>query len=230
MLPLLAPQSFDALVTDPPFGIGFKYNEHDDSPEGYGKWLWSIIERAELLLKPGSPVFIWQAMPNVRNFAEWFPRDWRLFAAIKNYVAMYPSVAMQYCWDPVVVWWTKGKRFISDDNYRARDFHYADTSKNGMLTHTIEAEHPCPRPLEQVAYVIHNWVRPNGTVLDLFLGSGTTALAAKRLRMSCVGVEKDESYFKIATQRLVDEDHAGCMTEMRKQITKLQKQRAKNQK
>ena len=94
--------SVDAVVTDPPFGIGFKYNQHDDTPDGYGPWLWSIIEQAERKCRPGSPVFVWQTMLNVRRFAEWFPREWRLFAAAKNFVQMRPT-AMQYSFDPVLV-------------------------------------------------------------------------------------------------------------------------------
>jgi DNA modification methylase len=36
--------AFDAVGTDPPFGIGFKYATHDDTPEGYGGWLWSVMQ------------------------------------------------------------------------------------------------------------------------------------------------------------------------------------------
>jgi DNA modification methylase len=38
---------FDAVITDPPYGIDFKYSQHDDTPEGYGKWIWDVIETAE---------------------------------------------------------------------------------------------------------------------------------------------------------------------------------------
>ena len=103
ILPQLPDGCVDAVVTDPPYGIGFKYESHDDTPAGYGRWLWSILESAERLCRPGSPVFVWQAMLNVRRLAEWFPREWRLFAAAKNFVQMRPC-AMQYAYDPVVVW------------------------------------------------------------------------------------------------------------------------------
>jgi DNA modification methylase len=99
----------DSVTTDPPFGIGYNYGEaHKDGKEdygegGYGKWLWGILEQCESLCNPGSPLFVWQAMPNVRKFSEWFPRDYRLFAACKNFPATYAHISMQHGWDPILV-------------------------------------------------------------------------------------------------------------------------------
>ena len=118
--------SVDAVVTDPPYGIGFKYNAHDDTPEGYGAWLWSVIEMAESKCTPGSPVFVWQAMLNVRHFAEWFPRDWRIFAACKNFVQMRPT-SMQYAFDPVLVWWVGDEKPYTAGTL-SRDYYVANTS------------------------------------------------------------------------------------------------------
>src|SRR4051812_30011875 len=89
VLPTLS--GVDAVVTDPPYGIGFKYASHDDADygeEGYGAWLWGILEQCERLCTPGSPVFVWQAQSNTRRFHEWFPRDWRIFVSAKNFVQM----------------------------------------------------------------------------------------------------------------------------------------------
>lgn len=191
----------DALVTDPPFGIGFKYESHDDTPEGYGEFVWSAVERAEALLLPGSPVFVWQSMPNVRRFHEWFPREWRIFAAAKNFVQMRP-VSMQYAYDPVVVWWTPGEQWA--EGSASRDFHVGNTAGViGKRTH--EKAHPCPRPLDQVKHVVAQWVRPAGTVLDPFCGSGTTLVAAKDLGRAAIGIEIEERYCEIAAKRLSQE-------------------------
>ena len=103
ILPQLELGSVDAVITDPPYGIDFKYSQYDDKPDGYGEWLWGILEASEAKCNPGAPFFVWQAMPNVRLFSGWFPRDWRVFAACKNFVQMRPT-AMQYAFDPVIVW------------------------------------------------------------------------------------------------------------------------------
>lgn len=191
----------DAVVTDPPYGIGFKYQSHIDTPEGYGEFVWSVIEMSELLCSAGSPVFVWQAMLNVKKFAEWFPRDWRIFAAAKNFVQMRP-IAMQFAFDPVLVWWTEGERWSAGT--ASRDFHIANTS--GVISgKTFEKSHPCPRPLDQVTHILDQWLRPAGTVLDPFMGSGTTLRAAKDLGRKAIGIEIEEKYCEIAANRLRQE-------------------------
>ena len=76
----------DGVITDPPYGIGFKYDSHDDTPDGYGEFIWSVCKNAEHHCSPGAPIFVWQTMLNVRKFSEWFPREYRIFAAAKNFV------------------------------------------------------------------------------------------------------------------------------------------------
>lgn len=196
--------SIDAVVTDPPFGIGFKYATHDDRPEayegGYGAWLWSILEAAEAKCAPGSPLFVWQASLNIRRFSEWFPRDYRLFVAAKNFVQMRET-AMQYTYDPVIAWWTPGAKPWTDGTAN-RDFHVANTAPLVARPENIEREHPCPRPIDQISHVVDQWCKPDSVVLDPFLGSGTTAVACMKLGRRFVGIEKDPAYFDIACRRL----------------------------
>ena len=218
VLPTLRPNSFDALITDPPFGIGFKYNEHDDSPEGYGEWLWSVIEQAESKLKPGSPVFVWQAMSNCRRFSEWFPRDYRIFAGVKNFVQMRDTV-MHHSYDPVLVWWVPGEPYRSTYGI-SRDWHVANQSKAVAEVWSLSKKHPCPRPDDQVAYIIRQYVLPGGTILDPFLGSGTTAVCAIKCNRKCCGIEKNREYADLSVERVEDEIGAGFVTSVRKQLHK----------
>ena len=201
---LLLIDAADALITDPPFGVGFKYASHDDRPEayegGYGAWLWGIIEAAEAKLTAGSPVFVWQASPNMRRFTEWFPRDWRLFIAAKNFVQMRPT-AMQWAYDPVIVWWTDGAKPWADGTAN-RDFHIANTAPVIATPENIEKGHPCPRPVDQMGHVILQWCRPDSAVLDPFMGSGTTGVAAVTYGRRFVGIEKESKYFDIACKRM----------------------------
>jgi len=191
--------SVDAVIADPPYGIGFQYSQHDDTPDGYGEWLWKCIELAESKCKPGSPVFVWQAMPNVRLLAAWFPRKWRLFAACKNFVQMRPTV-MQYAFDPVVVWWTAGDTYSAGT--LSRDWHIGNTANTINRGAGNAGGHPCARPLGQVTHIVNQWVRPGGTVLDPFMGSGTTGVACVQTGRSFVGMEIDPAYFEIAQRRI----------------------------
>jgi site-specific DNA-methyltransferase (adenine-specific)/modification methylase len=194
----------DAVVTDPPFGVGFKYESHDDRPEaydgGYGKWIWGVLEAAERLCAPGSPIFVWQASPNVRRLHEWFPREWRLFCAAKNFVQMRPT-PMQWSYDPVVVWWVDGARGWSAGT-ATRDFHIANTAPVVATPDNIEKGHPCPRPLDQASHIVEQWCRPGSVILDPFMGSGTTGLAAVKAGRKFLGIEKEPKYFDIARRRI----------------------------
>lgn len=206
ILPQLEPGSIDAVVTDPPYGIGFKYASHDDTPDGYGAWLWQRLLAAESSCTPGSPVFVWQAMLNIRKFHEWFPREFRLFASAKNFVQMRPT-PMQYSYDPVIVWWTEGKAWSKGTN--SRDFHISNTA--GVISNpdNIERGHPCPRPVDAMLLVVDQWAREAGTVCDPFMGSGTTGVAAVQLGRRFIGIEIDPKYFEVARKRIEIEYRRG---------------------
>ena len=188
------------VVTDPPFGIGFKYESHVDDPASYPDFIWSVVERAERHVVDGGPIFVWQASPNLRRLAEWFPRDWRLFCAAKNFVQMRPT-AMQFSYDPVVVWWKPGVKPWSAGT-ASKDFHIANTAPVIASPENIEKQHPCPRPLDQILHVVEQWCQPDSTILDPFMGSGTTGVACAKLGRRFVGIEIEPKYFEIACKRI----------------------------
>ncbi len=66
-------------------------------------------------------------------------------------------------------------------------------------------EHPCQLPIHLLERVILMSTDENDIVLDPFSGTGTTALAAKRLGRNYIGLEFDQSYAKIATNKLAQE-------------------------
>lgn len=193
-----------ALLTDPPFNVGFSYQgayagRDNKSVSAYGKWLRKAIHNAEGSLAEGSSVFIWQAMLNVQHFHKWFMgHDWRLFAACKNFVQMRPTW-MQYAWDPVV-FWTHGSR--PRKPYAMRDWHMAITSNTRPTPERrLTGEHPCPRPHDTLAWLIEQVTRMGDSVLDLFLGSGTTLIACERTGRICYGIEIEPRYCDIILRR-----------------------------
>ena len=62
--------------------------------------------------------------------------------------------------------------------------------------------HDAQKPLELIKYLIKLFTLPGQTVLDCFVGSGTTALAAKQLDRNFIAVEKNNENYKIALNRL----------------------------
>ncbi len=63
-------------------------------------------------------------------------------------------------------------------------------------------EHPAQYPVELIERIIKVGTNKNDLVLDPFMGSGTTAVAAKNLERKFVGYETEKSYIKIAKERL----------------------------
>lgn len=65
--------------------------------------------------------------------------------------------------------------------------------------------HPSPKSIDACEYFLECFSDENDTILDPFLGSGTTAVAAKRLKRNYIGIELNPDYVKIAEQRLRQE-------------------------
>jgi len=66
----------------------------------------------------------------------------------------------------------------------------------------LEASHPTVKPVRLMRWLVRLVTPPGGTVLDPFLGSGTTMVACEWERFSCVGIETDGHYVEIARARL----------------------------
>ncbi len=207
ILPTLDAGSVDAVVTDPPYGIGFKYEsgaEIAKTPESYWEWLCPRYQEWWRCLKPGGFMAVWQAQLNFRHFWDWFGDGIRIYAACKNFVQIRPT-SINYAYDPVIMIYKEGKPLRPEKPARNVDFFVGNTAGIVSDTKRIEHAHPCPRPLDQVLEIIQNFVIPGGVVLDPFLGSGTTAIACYRSWRRCIGIEVDFNYFAIAQRRIADE-------------------------
>lgn len=86
-----------------------------------------------------------------------------------------------------------------DSSKASRFFYVAKASKRerGDGNH-----HPTVKPIKLMEYLVRLITPPGGTVLDPFMGSGTTGIAAKNLGFGFVGIERSEEYFEIAKRRI----------------------------
>ena len=65
-----------------------------------------------------------------------------------------------------------------------------------------EKYHPTQKPIELLEYLIKTYTNEGEIVLDFTMGSGSTGVACKNLNRSFIGIELDENYFNIATERI----------------------------
>jgi len=63
-------------------------------------------------------------------------------------------------------------------------------------------QHPCPKPVGWMRWLVELASRSGETILDPFMGSGTTLVAAKQLGRRAIGIELEEKYCAIAVKRL----------------------------
>ena len=81
------------------------------------------------------------------------------------------------------------------------------TKKSYFITSVNKKEkqlyrHPTIKPLDIIENLIINSSQENDTILDCFMGSGTTGVACKNLNRNFIGIELDEKYFNIAKERI----------------------------
>lgn len=78
-------------------------------------------------------------------------------------------------------------------------------SKNTNKEDKKKYGHPTPKYVSLVEQYVRNSTNENDTILDPFMGSGTTGVACKRLNRNFIGIELDDKYFEIAKNRIEGE-------------------------
>lgn len=76
--------------------------------------------------------------------------------------------------------------------------------KYGSIKAKQSNTHPTVKPIALMEYLIKMVTTKNGTVLDPFMGSGSTGVAAKKNGYNFIGIELDPEYFEIAKARIYD--------------------------
>jgi DNA modification methylase len=84
---------------------------------------------------------------------------------------------------------------------------------NGMLRAGGETrgDHPTQKPIGVMKWAIGHLPEPNLTILDPFMGSGTTGVAAVQMGRQFIGIEREPKYFDIACKRIEDAQRQGDM-------------------
>jgi site-specific DNA-methyltransferase (adenine-specific) len=96
------------------------------------------------------------------------------------------------------------------NNYRPGSY----SGKNQHKGHNVETNligHPTVKPLSLMRYLCRLVTPPGGTVLDCFAGSGSTLIAAREEGFNFVGIEKDETSWQTAKERLKATDGQRCV-------------------
>ena len=178
----------DALLTDPPYGIGENHKKVASrgklaAPKDYGEFSWDE--------QPASPAHIAEMQR--------LSRSQIIFGG--NYFELGPTS----CW---LVWdkengdndfadcelaWTNLRKAVRRINWRW----------NGMIRKGHEDRfHPTQKPVGVMEWCIGHLPANAQTILDPFMGSGTTGVACVNLGRKFIGIELEPKYFDIACKRI----------------------------
>jgi site-specific DNA-methyltransferase (adenine-specific) len=91
--------------------------------------------------------------------------------------------------------------YFGDTSGTRKNMMVFDSYRHGIRAAEKE-NHPTQKWLPMVAYLVQTICRPDGSVLDPFMGSGTTGAAATQLGRKFIGIEREPKYFDIACRRI----------------------------
>lgn len=104
------------------------------------------------------------------------------------------------------------KNYTNSTNYKLKSTRPVGISKSNGERYPVDVItfskdganrlHPTQKPVELLKYIIKTYTDEGDIVLDNVMGSGSTGVAAVKLGRSFIGIEKDENYFKIASERI----------------------------
>jgi DNA modification methylase len=188
----------DAVVTDPPYGVNFKgsttkhsakhgntYASFDDTREAIASVIIPAMVDAIAL---ASCAIITPGLACMFEYPEPRSVGW----------IYYPSGANSgpwgfVCGQPIF--------YYGKDPYLAKQLG----SRPNCFSSTEPAEengHPCPKPIKQTEWLVSRATVGAMSVLDPFMGSGTTGVASARLGRRFIGIEIEPRYFDIACRRI----------------------------
>ena len=209
--------SVDAVVTDPPYASGSRL-EAAKSSSGAMLRAGRFADRPIELDQMTTTGFVWlmravgQAVRpmlpdggSILSFIDW--RQWpNLVGALET---------CNYRVQGMIVW-DKGSMGLGN-GFRAQHELVCHASKGvptiydkgcgNVITHPRQApdDHPSPKPEQVMRRLVEVVTTAGQTVLDPFMGSGTTLRAAKDLGRKAIGIELEERYCEIAAQRCAQE-------------------------
>ncbi len=215
-------KSIDLIVTDPPYELeteGSKKNNISKTFANCNSQIKGISEGIDLKIldeymrimkKPN--IYIWCNKKQILEYLKYFTEKYDCSFEIMTWCKTNPTplcggnylIDKEFC-----LYFRKG---IKLNTKFETAFTYWITSKNKNDKDNFE--HPTIKPLNIIKTLIENSSKENDIVLDTFVGSGTTCLAAKETGRRYIGMEIDKEYWKIANNRINGIEASGQMTIM----------------
>ena len=200
-------QSVDYVFTSPPYNIkrskNNKYNKYEYFDDGIDDYLeWSIQVIDQLLRVTKNHIF-WNIQANYYNkkdvyklighYADKIQQNfiWHKPDGIPSSQKYYVSNFVEY-----IIGFTNQKYIKSNEIFITNllEFKASNGNKN--------KQHKAAMNIEVADWFIKNFTKPGETILDPFLGTGTTGVSAFKHQRNFIGIEISKEYFDYAQQRI----------------------------
>ena len=189
---------FDAVITDPPYGIGIgrsinRGKGNKASPTNYGDTDWDD--------EPPSFELLRDMVSNARVACIWGG----------NYFPLPPSRAW-LVWDKMLRGQDMADCELAWTNYTGKGVRLIRHLWAGFFRDGDDPRglHPAQKPEDVMRWAILG-AGNQQTILDPFMGSGTTGVACVQLGRTFTGIERDRKYFDIACRRIEDAQRQGAL-------------------
>jgi len=228
--------SIDAIITDPPYGTtACKWDSVIPFDKMWEQLNRIIKPNGAIVLFGSEPFSSALRMSNIKNYKyDWIwhkNKTTGVFTAKKQPLKNHEIVSVFYkkqCTynfikeERTLNSHTKKQQIHIDTNsvygsskviskeVKKGDKSYPKTVKFFKCVHTLgkkKSVHPTQKPILLMEYLIRTYTNEGETVLDFTMGSGSTGVAAKNLNRNFIGIEQDEKYFKIATERINETEY-----------------------
>ncbi len=193
ILPLLP--KVDAVVTDPPYGIGFKYESYEDTREN----LSGLVNMLFLHRDKFKRMAVLCGITQTHIYPE---PTWTL-AATWDTTGSFGKYGYTQ-WMPILMYGNDLKGFGNVNGVTKCDVIKFCGGAGVGFQRAEAIDHPCPKPLNIMETVLNRVTSEGEIILDPFMGSGTTGVACAKLGRSFIGIELEPRYFDIACKRIDD--------------------------
>lgn len=197
------PVSANSAIFDPPYGLGLEYGKsYDDSRELYWSWFLPCLS----MIRSGVSLCVFShRVTALREITDWDAIGvWHKRLSFGNRLGN--SMVLPH-WEPIFMYGIHGRGAVN--GYRSDVFEFnperggtSRVTSGGTKKGADTGGHPVPKPLRLMTCLVSTFSAPGQTILDPFMGSGTTLRAAKDLGRKAIGIEIEERYCEIAAKRL----------------------------
>ena len=202
---LLDDRKANLVVTDPPYNVDVEETAgkilNDNMSDGdFYQFLLSMFTQVENHMEDDASIYVFHADTEGLNFRKAF-KDAGFYLSgcciwKKNSLVLGRS-PYQWQHEPCLYGWKKkGKHQWFSDRKQTTIWEY-DRPKSSK-------DHPTMKPIQLMAYPIQNSSMRGTIVLDPFLGSGSTLIAADQTGRVCYGIELDEKFVDVIVKRYIE--------------------------